>query len=60
MRRLTLNDAPVGRMTSRFWSFNKLNEAVFSRPVKREIGLCLALAMNRSLLRDDDDSEATD
>jgi hypothetical protein len=54
---LTLNDAPIGRMTSRFWSLSKVNEAVLDVPLDLKIALGLALAMNQSLLRDDDDDD---
>ena len=54
---LTLNDSPVGRMTSRFWSLSKVNEAVFDVALDLKIALCLALAMNQNLLRDDDDDD---
>jgi len=52
---LTLNGSPVGRMTNRFWDLTKVNEAEFSAPVDLKVALCLALAMNNNLSKDDND-----
>jgi hypothetical protein len=53
---LTLNDSPVGRMTSRFWNLTKVNEAVFDSALDLKLALCLALAMNNNLCSDADDA----